>query len=131
MLREDTGRAAEGMEEMGFFSALGSALVELAGGVASALDEAQKKKVHDLEISFRRKSRKDLLCVLMSDERVTPERIAAFSILKKEYFGGSAEALKELLDGPVSVENIGVPIRAVDDEEWMRLVRDSQKYSDL
>ena len=94
-------------------------------------DEAQKKKVHDLEISFRRKSRKDLLCVLMSDERVTPERIAAFSILKKEYFGGSAEALKELLDGPVSVENIGVPIRAIDDEEWMRLVRDSQKYSDL
>lgn len=40
MLREDTGRAAEGMEEMGFFSALGSALGELAGGVSSALDKS-------------------------------------------------------------------------------------------
>ena len=113
------------------FSVLWAARLSSLPDAWPALDEAQKKKVHDLEISFRRKSRKDLLCVLMSDERVTPERIAAFSILKKEYFGGSAEALKELLDGPVSVENIGVPIRAIDDEEWMRLVRDSQKYSDL
>ena len=29
------------------------------------------------------------------------------------------------------MENIGVPVRAVDDEEWMRRVRDAQKYSEL
>ena len=42
------------MEEMGFFSALGSALGELAGGVSSALDEAEKKKVHDREFPLNR-----------------------------------------------------------------------------